>query len=247
VAQEPRFQIEDIERIFRALNPSGAPDPFGRIEDLILAAEEEHVKNGIITDKFRKDVKEELDDIKSRTFGILFLQIFKALKLLFGLLPQGRIILILLAAVTLLTATLEGETISLAAVRDAVEKTGLAKFIDDIMAELTTFTTEIADDVEELAFASSDVFASIAIQLDSQISRLERARDDLNTFSIPDEDAALAAMDQVQFDLQEIINVLVGPSNSAANADTLLGPALRALDDQIRTIPTLALRLVRFN
>jgi len=253
MAQEPRFDVQDFERIFRALLPNNQVDPFGRIEDLLISQDEDFVKDGVLTDKFRKDLFEQLDSIESRTFGILFLQIFRTLRFFFGLLPQGRIILLLVAAVTVLTSVLEDGEISLGSIQEAVKNTGLAKFIDDIMDEITVFTTEIADNVQELSFAASDVFASIAIQLDSQlasfdniITRLAEASDRSGE-SIEDDFEFLER--NVSFALNDLVKTverLRPPANAAANADTLLGPALRALDDEIRTIPTLALKLVRF-
>jgi len=250
LAQVPRFQVEDIERLFRALIPSGQPDPFGRIEEIVLALGEEHAKDAVLLDKNQKDVGEELEDIKSRTFGILFLQVFKTLSFFLRLLPQGKIILLAVAIIGLLTTVLQDGDVSGAAIRDAVRNTGLAKFIDDILEELKKFTTEIADNVEELSFAASDVFASVAIQLDANINALQNLVGDLSTFDIGNDlealETAKARMSQVAFEMDEIVNNLVFPANAASNSDLILGPALRALDDEIRTIPTLALKLVRF-
>jgi len=250
MAQPPRFDVEDIERIFKALNPSAIEDPFGRIEELVLSLGEEHAKESILLDKNQKEVAEELADIKSRTFGILFLQIFKTLAFFFRLLPQGKIIILVLAVIGLLQTLLSDGEVSVGAIRDAVAKTGLADFIDRVQAEIALFTTEIADNVKELSFATSDVFAQLAIELDATLDILGAIERSMVVEGGPNsaeaqeklEDQMLAA----SFEIGALRARLFGPANQASNADALIGPTLRGLDVQIRTIPALALQLVRF-
>lgn len=245
MAKAPRFNIEDVERLFRALVPSGTPDPFGRIEELVLSLAEEHAKDGILTDKFRAEIREELDDIKSRTFGILFLQIFRTLKFFMGLLPQGRIILIIVAGIGLLTTLLQDGSLSGEAIREAVAKTGLSKFIDKLLAELTAFVNEIANHVEELANQTSEVFVSVAGNLDQSLATLVQIASDLvpvqeETLSETQQRASTAA-NRIALEVDR----MAPTSNLAANGADLLGPALRDLDNRIRVIPTMALKLVR--
>lgn len=245
MAKDPKFNVEDIERLFRALVPSGGTDPFGKIEEMVLSLAEEHAKEGLTTDQYREQVFERLDSIESRTFGILFLQIFKTLKFFFGLLPQGRIILIVLAAITLLTALLQDGEVSIGSIREAVAKTGLADFIEKLLEELTAFVKEIADHIEELANQTSEVFVSVAGNLDQSLANLTVLANDL----IPaPTDQALdleLRMATVQQGLLAEVRRMAPTSNLAANGADLIGPALRAIDERVREIPGVALKLVR--
>ena len=245
MAKQPRFDSEDIERLFRALIPAGGPDPFGKIEALLLDLGEEISKNDLLTDKHRKELMDELADIKTRTFGILFLQIFKTLKFFLGLLPQGRVILIVLAGIGLLTALLQDGTVSVGNIREAVAKTGLAKFIDKLLEDLTAFVEGIADHVEELANQSGEISIFISGRIDTTLLTLESLANDL----LPDPEEGIIELDQRLARGRESIRVaaaqLAPAGNAASNAADLLTPALRGLDDRIRVIPTMALKLVR--
>ena len=245
MAKDPRFDTPDIERLFRALIPSGSPDPFGKLEEMLLSLAEEHSKDGILTDKFREEVKSELDSIKSRTFGILFLQIFKTIKLFMGFLPQGRIILIVIAAIGLLTALLQDGTVSGASIREAVAKTGLAKFIDKLLADLTTFVEGIAVHVEELANVTSEVFVSIAGSLDEAEVEVRDIIAQLTPIGGETEEEQGLRIALARDKALSIQRRLLPAGNAASNGADLVGPALRGLDDRIRTIPNMALKLVR--
>lgn len=245
MAKDPTFTIEDVERLFRALVPSGQPDPFGRIERLILSLAEEEAKDQIITDQHREEILEELASIKARTFGILFLQIFRTLKFFLGLLPQGRLILIVIAGIGLLTVLLDEGEVSGQAIRDAVAQTGLAKFIDRILEELGVFTNAVADRVQELSNLSAGLFVSVAGAVDAAQVDLAQAAQDLISTGGETEEAAAERIRRAHDAVTRAANRLLPAGNAAANGADLVGPALRGIHSSIREIPGMALKLVR--
>jgi len=244
-----RFTPEDVERILKSLFPSGGPDPFGKIESLILDVNEDIEKGKTVDDLRHEQTQDDLADIKSRTFGILLLQIFKTLSFFMRLLPQAKVILIVIAAIGLLNSLLEDGEVSVDSIKAAVKATGLQKFIDEILAELNALVAEIADHASELADVTSQVFVSIAGGLEGVEGRLESAIGHLQGrigggLDLTPEDA-LAGLNDALFDLQGMLPGLTESTNAASNSDLFIGPALRNLDDRMREIPTLALKLVR--
>ena len=87
MAEAREFEVDDIERLLSAILPGDQPDPFGRLEELLVKAAELFEIEATATASFRVETSEELADIKARTFGILILVAFRALRFFFGLLP----------------------------------------------------------------------------------------------------------------------------------------------------------------
>ena len=246
MAQEPRFDVEDIQRLFRALVPSGSPDPFGRIEQMLLETARAALEEGKLTDEYRAKLDAELASIKTRTFGILILQIFKTIKFFLGILPSGRLMLVLLAGVGLLIALSEDGELSLGSIREAAASTGLARFIDDVMAELRKFTDELAVQTSSLANATSEMFVFLSGRLDGTMESLTIVANNLEPGLYQGEGGLATAMQRQAQEIDRIVSGLFPAANAAANGADLLGPALRGIDDRIRKIPDLALRLVTF-
>jgi len=249
LAQEPRFDSSDLQRLLRAILPANRPDPFGRLEELAVTEAEENTKSEILQDKFRDDVFGRLDKIESRTFGILFLQIFKTLKLFMGFLPQGRIILIVLAGIGLLTALLQDGEVSVGSIRDAVRKTGLADFIDKIFEELNIVVGQIADDAEVVGDVVAELFVSIAGNLDNHLDQLGAIASEL----VAAEGGQAVSIESLELKMASVRNRLIDQlqnmaptANAAANGADLISPILRNVDDRVRGIPGLAAKLVRF-
>lgn len=249
MAQEPRFTNADIQRLFRAILPANRPDPFGRLEELAVTEAEENLKNQILLEKFQKDVFDQLDSIESRTFGILFLQIFKTIRLFMGFLPQGRIILIVIAGIGLLTALLQDGEVSVGSIREAVAKTGLADFIDKIFGELNTVVGNIADDAGVLADVVAELFVQIAGTLDNHLDQLGLIAAEL----VQAQGGEAVSIESLEQKMTLVRDRLIGQTqlmaptaNAAANGADLISPILRGVDERIREIPGLAAKLVRF-
>jgi len=210
----------------------------------------EEIEGGKTADElWRTEVRDELSDIKTRTFGILILQIFRTLKFFFGLLPQGRVILLIVAAVGLIAALIDDGELSGDAIRDAVKATGLNKFIDEILDQVNEIVGELAEDASELADVVSQVFVSVAGKgegiesaIEGEIRNISRV---LNERIDPSVEEALTALRGALQGFQEILPDVTQVTNAASNSDLFIGPALRGLDNRMREIPTLALKLVR--
>jgi len=249
MANAPRFETADIERLFRALLPSGREDPFGKIEGLLITISEEIAKDGVLHDEFREKTADTLDSIESRTFGILLLQIFKTISFFFRLLPQGRIIILVIAVIALVQSLLSDGQPSLEAIKAAAKATGLSGFVDKIIDEIKKFTDEIAGNMSEIADVASVTFAQLSFDMDFIINGLAGLRFQLQEaqrhVDANNLDAAFFALENAQIDLGQVdARALLG-SNLANNAADLIGPILRGLDDQIKTLPALAVKAIR--
>lgn len=159
--RQPRFEIEDVERLFRALVPAGTPDPFGRIEELLVRLSEDYVADQKETIKYRDEIFDELSSIKTRTFGILLLQVFTAFRFFFSLLPQGRVILILVAGMSLIDRYLKDDPPTLADVKGLVKKTGINNFIDKMLEEVKVSANEIAGDIQFVGDNLGNIMVSL--------------------------------------------------------------------------------------
>jgi len=243
------FTPEDVERILKALFPAGGPDPFGQIEELIVQLAEEIESGKTAEELWHTEVREELGDIKARTFGILLLQIFKVLGFFMRLLPQARIIIIVVAAIGLVDSLLSDGQVSPEAIKRAVKATGLQQFIDQILEQLNGLVDEIANNASQLADVTSQVFVSIAGELEVAEGKLEAELRHLTGITLdrvePTQEELLNALQSTVSGLQDILPGLTQAANAASNSDLFIGPALRGLDDRMREIPTMALRLVR--
>jgi len=248
MAKSPTFQTIDIERLFKALLPSAVEDPFGRLESQNIDLLENHEREAVRFDEFDKKISDELADIKTRTFGILALQVFKAIKFFFGILPQGRIILLVVAGLALVNTLLSDGKISASAIRDAVKATGLSDFVDKVIAELKKFVNELAANISEISDLASTIFARLEFDADAILVEARNLDINLNLIdqnltSRPD--LAGIQLDQARQNLNVILSRGLAASNVAGNAADIVGPILRGFDDQIRTIPALALKAVR--
>jgi len=257
---QPRFDVEDFERLFRALLPDARPDPFGELfKNLTDQAErfEEEIK---ATQDYRDGAEEARADIKTRTFGILFLQIFKTLKLFFGFLPQGRVIILVIAVLGLASTLINNKPVTLEGIREAVASTGIADFIDKVLAELKESVGEIATEL-------SDVADVLSVQIAQAAGRFENLE---QIFAISQFDAEVVlgffqelqgqfvpgfeeAGGRAQASLGRLVTTLgtglgtatIG-ANAASNIDVFLTPILRNIPAEINKIPDLAGKLVRF-
>jgi len=245
------FTIDDIERGLKALFPTTGENPFENIEDKLLEAREEFEKSEVITEAYRKKTADQLDDIESRTFGILLLQIFSTLRFFFRLLPQGRLILLVVAGIGLIQTLLSDGTVSVETIKQAVAASGLQVFVDRVIESITAIVKEQASHASELADTASQVFVSIAgkgegveraieaeiqrIRFISQVGETPTVEEMFNHLGI-----TRAALRGLLPDLAEL-------TNAASNSALVLGPALRRLDDGIEDIPALALKLVRLS
>lgn len=256
MAKQPQFETEDIERLFRALLPTNRPDPFGEIEQRLLDIGNALLEGDEDTLKYQQFVKEELSDIKNKTFGILVLQIFRIIKFFFGLLPQGRIILLLIAGLGLASTILQGERPTLADVRAAAESTGLADFIDGILGELQRVVGEIEQSVEGVGQSFTEVFSRMTsdtaflegelsgaiAQLRSVVGRPGASRASRET---PFEGQDIADRVQAALEgLQAMELPLEAIANAASNGSIFLPAILRAIEKRLREIPELASRMV---
>lgn len=250
MAKAPTFQIEDIERLFRALLPDSRPDPFGAIDEQLLRLREIQAEEGLETDAYREEIKDSLDSIESRTFGILLLQIFRTIKFFFSLLPQGRIILLVLGGIGLVQTLLAGNRPSLEDVKGAVAASGIGAYLDSVMEDIRAVANALAEDTSELADATSQVFVSIAGKLERAEGKLEILASTVPGF-LEGEVTATDLQDQARYlstlgtQLGTILADLTPATNAASNSAEIIGPALRAIGPQIKDLPDLALKLTR--
>jgi len=251
MAQQPRFDVEDIERLFRALLPAGREDPFGRLEELLVELGKALVEGDEETDTFREKLLDELASIKTRTFGILLLQIFQTLRFFFGLLPSGRLILLTVAAIGLVQTLLSTDKPSLQDIRDAVESTGVAKFIDKILAEIQTVADELGDTVSSAADVTSQMFVAMAGRMEGTEATIESAilsLQQIGEISVNTPEGLFEAQRTAATAATALLDALPGTTEAttlAINGVELIGPLLRGLDGEIRKFPDLAVKLVR--
>lgn len=241
MAQQPRFEVEDIERLFRALIPSGTEDPFGRIEKLILDVSLDHKMAAEGQEILEERLFEKLDSIENRTFGILFLMIFRTIKIFLGLLPAGRIIIIALAIFTLLSTALETGGISADDIAAAAKKTGLADWLSKVLDDLEEHAALLSTHVEDLVLLTTEMFASISSDIDGTIFNLNQVYKDSLTDPGEDPEAKFA---RLQSDVLAQAARLAPTGNAANNLKELLGPALQGISKRIREIPDQARQLV---
>lgn len=256
MAKQPQFESEDIERLFRALLPANKPDPFGEIEQRLLELGNALLEGEQETEIYRIFVKEELADIKNKTFGILVLQIFRIIKFFFGLLPQGRIILLVIAGLGLASTILQGERPTLADVRAAAESTGLADFIDGILGELQRVVGEIEQSVEGVGTEFTEVFSRMTTdsaflegELGGAVRQLRSVLDLSPNLSAATADGVeltglAETLHEILAGLQAMELPLEAIANAASNGSIFLPAILRAIEKRLREIPELASRMV---
>jgi len=251
MAKQPQFQVEDIERLFRALLPSGREDPFGSIEEKLLELGKALIEGDEAHLEFQEFLKNELAAIQRKTFGILLLQIFSTIKFFFGLLPQGRVILLIVAAVTIINSFLNDEKPSLLDVKNAIASTGIGKFIDDILAEIQSAADQLGASVSQTADITSQMFVAMAGRLEGTEATVEAALVSLARIQEVTVDTPGALFDVQRtaettlLQLRQALPGLTEATSLASNGAELIGPILRGIDDEISKFPTLALKLVR--
>jgi len=257
---QPRFEVEDFERLFRAILPDGRPNPFGEIAEALSLLAERFETEIKVTQAYRDKAEDSRDDIKSRTFGILFLQIFKTLKFFFGLLPQGRVILIIIAVIGIGTALMQNKSVSLGAVRDAVRSTGIGDFIDKVLKELKEEVGEMATELGDLADVISVTVAQSAGKFETVEQLLAIAQEDLATaqgFFTHFQGQFAEGFEELGGQAQEATNSAIAAltrglaeaslgGNALANIDVFFTPTLRKIPGQLQQIPDLAQKLIRF-
>ncbi len=259
-----------FQRLFDALLPTDRPDPFGGLEEGILAVRESLVQvleetdgtqekiDAVVeqqktektqTDLYRVGANDSRSSIESRTFGILFLQIFRVIKLFFGILPQGRVIILVIAALGLLQTFFDDGEVSLDTIKNAAKSTGLLGFIDKIMEELTREVGEIAQTAQDTGNAVSSIFVQMAGDLEETELDITLLRGFIDGLGLdPNQEDA----QRVLWDVKDGLEGLVGDggkitlaATTASNADLFLTPIMRGIDDEIRKIPDLAGKLVK--
>lgn len=253
------FDLEDLERLLGSIFEGVEGNPFEKIKEQLLELSSDLVDQEKITEEYRTEVFDQLEHIRARTFGILILQILKTIKLFMSLLPGGRVILIVLAGLALLESLFNDGTVSAGAIRDAVAKTGLADFIDDTLAQLRTKVGLIADHTGELADAASIImvraagaFENVEAEVGSTVGTLE-ALIASPPYFIEDwyeqgnsTRISISILEGLRDDLMGALTSVQQYGNGVANGADVIGPALRNLDDRLREIPDLALKLVTF-
>jgi len=242
--------VEDIERLFRALVPDGGPDPFGKLDEKLLAAAERFEEEIKVTTEYRKDAQDSRDSIESRTFGILFLQILKSIKLLFSILPQGRLILLVIAVLGIASTLIDGKPVTLDAIKAAAKSTGIGDFIESILAELKVQVESMADELAGYADVLSIMFAMVASGAERAENTLARAFDDLHRIDLTggiDTDVIALQLQEARNKLSLALSDITNAATLSINADSLITPRLRSIPQDIRGIPDLAGKLVRLN
>jgi len=257
---QPRFEAEDIERLFRALLPDGSPNPFGEINEALSQFAERFEEEVKETELYREGATGDRSSILRRTFGILFLQIFKTIRFFFGLLPQGRVILIIVAVIGLATTLLNDKPVTLDAIREAAKSTGIADFIDKILKELKSQVGEMATELRDVADVISVTIAQSAGRFENLEQLLAISQEGLRqaqsfhqnivdpTVESAREQFALArqALDQAIVAISRSRGEATFGANALSNIDVFLTPILRSLPKELERIPDLAGKLVRF-
>lgn len=231
------FDTEDVQRILKALFPTGAEDPFGELRGHIITIQEDLAEFDLGYQADQEELREELAAIKTRTFGILILQIINILRTLMGLLPAGRAILIGVAAMGLITTFLQSGKVSGADIQAAVQKSGLSQFIREQFRRLTTLAEEQATRIEDVMDLGTEVVRSAATKADgafqdvsfllAEIDKLQQAGEEQRDEIIG---AIRAVATQAQTNAAEL-------SNITANLDGLIFGAMRAIPERIRDLP----------
>jgi len=252
-----------LERLFKALIPTDREDPFGEIEkrlidlgNALLEGDQDEIDHRQEVDKYQAFVKGELESIKNRTFGIMVLQIFRTIKFFFGLLPQGRIILLLIAGMGLATTLLQGEKPSLSDIRAAVQSTGIGNFIDKIMDEIEKIVSDTTLNVETLADEITSMFRGLSSdttflerELNTAVSQLQLIASDVGASiptgkeSTPFQGGIGERLAAVVTGLESMSAPLEQAANVASNGAVFLPAILRGIEKRIRSIPEAAAKL----
>lgn len=242
---ESSFDINDVERILKSIFPQVGENPLGDILREIIQVQEDlnSFMDGYADDQ--KHMSSELEDIKARTFGILILQIIKIIKTLMGLLPAGRFILLAIAALGLVGTFMETGGVSSSDIRDAVERSGLQKFLDESIARLRALAEQQAQRVEGIIAMGAPVIQSAANQSDYILVQIEMIMSNFNPATMPYTWVPEDAVKIIREQLNQLYGNASGLSNLTANIDSLILGSLEQVPQQIRAVAEEATNLVK--
>lgn len=186
---------------------------------------------------FEKDTEEQLDDIQTRTFGILILQIVKTLKFFLSLVPKTKYVLFGLSILSIIVLYLDKQEVTAADVNNVLRDTGLASllqnalaFIESEVAQLVSTGEIVADEVSGIFQAQASDMALAAATLRDASRRLTSA----NPAS-----ALQVANEVASSELERIAVILTDQQVLAGNARDLIAGVLREQVERIRRVPQL--------
>jgi len=243
VATDPNeFNIGDAERILKSIFPQVGENPLGDIltQTLEIRGDQLAFEEGYDADQ--EQIREELSAIKSRTFGILILQIIRTIKTLLGLLPAARIILIMIAVITLVTTFMQKGSVSGGDISAAVEASGLGPFIRRQVQILNGVVEEQAERVETVIDLGTDVLRVSATKAEVVLLDLDFVVRELRPGG---ERSVEEKLDVVRSILQETRTQAADLANLTFNSDSLIMGALRTVPARIRSIPATVADILR--
>lgn len=238
---EQAFTTRDVERILKALFPDVRENPLGEIRSQLIEVREELLAFEQQTDATNEELFEELDKIQARTFGILILQIIKTIKTLMGLLPAGRVILLAIAAIGLITTLLENGEVTGSDIKNAVEQSGFGAFIREQLRRIQDIASAQAQRIEDVIDLGSDVVQAGARKAEVVLGDLEFTLNQLETETFENAEQVVDAIRPI---LIETADQALQLLNLTSNSDSLIFGALRAVPERIRRIPQEAASLV---
>lgn len=180
-----------------------------------------------------------LERIQSRTFGILILQIIKTIQFIAGLLPAGRIVLIVLAVVSLLVSYFDTGQVTGADVRRVIEETGVGKLIDQIIQELGEKADEAIVDLEALGAGITELLVGLGNDLQVEADELRSSYRDLVTAPV------LELEETAQVVSQRMLNQagrIVQSANLSSNLTLVVQSIVDSLRKRIEALRTAAER-----
>lgn len=239
MAEQP-FTISDVERVLKSLFPGSGDDPFGRLQDSLLKIREEQLSFETGYEVDQQELFTELASIKTRTFGILALQIFNIVKTLMGFLPAGRFILITIAALGLLTTFIQTGSVTSGDIQAAVARSGLGEFVREQLRKISQVANEQAERIETVIELGQDVIESSAIKAGAVVADVDSILEEIDLGEIDPETLLV----NIRFVLVETADQAAQLLNLTSNMDTLIFGALRRVPEQIRDIPAQAAALL---
>lgn len=235
------FTISDVERILKALLPDNREDPLATLEDSLLALREDF-------GEWTEDATDRFDSLEARTFGILILQVIKTVKTIFGLLPAGRVILIAITVLGLISAYLEDGTLSIDTAKNVIKESGLGDFINEKLKTIQAEAEVLAEGVRTTTIMARDSFVALAGDTEAIESRLHDLLHlmDQAVSSNAAEPAfnITSAAQQWRTYVELLIADMTPVATLANNADVVIGPVLASIEERIREIPQIAKAMV---
>ena len=228
------FDLADLERILSAVFPdlkTVSSEDIAALKGLLVDIGEQLIAAETAELAWREKADDKLDDIKTRTFGILILQIIKTVKFIFSLLPAGRAVLIGLALFSVLTSYLEGEKVDKGTVSEIMEKTGLSNFLSRIVNQVDDRVNEVISELRAIADQGGNVLDETVTDLEKVITRQIT---NLQAIRLADVQTNLPAFYSSVDDLKDSISDLEGSANVIANLKVILEAITRGTEDKIR-------------